>query len=198
MTIHRREFLGAGLALAGAGLAGCAGTGPDYSWTTVLDGTRIPVGWTALGQGNWSLVDGTLQGKGGKLGYLVSAESYTDFEVRAEFWADEDCNSGIFLRCQDRGKVGADNAYEVNIFDKRPDPKYGTGAIVDVAPVAPMPKAANRWNTYHIIALREQLTVVLNDRKTVDLRDYKFKRGPLALQSAGGTVRFRKLEIRAL
>jgi hypothetical protein len=28
----------------------------------------------------------------------------------------------------------------VNIWDTRPDPSYGTGAIVDVAKVDPMPK----------------------------------------------------------
>ena len=51
----------------------------------------------------------------------MSKDVYTDFEIRAEFWADETANSGIFIRCQDRNKVGSDNAYEVNIFDKRPD-----------------------------------------------------------------------------
>ena len=42
--------------------------------------------------------------------------------MRAEFWADPDCNSGIFMCCQDRSKITADNSYEVNVFDKRPDP----------------------------------------------------------------------------
>jgi phosphoribosylpyrophosphate synthetase len=38
----------------------------------------------------------------------------------------------------------------MNIFDTRPDPSYGTGAIVYFAEVNPMPKAANKWNTYEI------------------------------------------------
>ena len=67
------------------------------------------------------------------------------------------------MRCQDRRKVDAANSYEVNIFDKRPDPNYGTGAIVDVAKVAqPMPKAANRWNTYEVTAPGDRMVVVLN------------------------------------
>jgi hypothetical protein len=53
----------------------------------------------------------------------------------------------------------------VNIFDKRPDPTYGTGAIVDVAKVDPMPKAGGKWNTYEITAKGSQLTVVLNGRR---------------------------------
>ena len=64
---------------------------------------------------------------GGKdASYLVSKESYGDFQIRAEFWVDSDANSGIFIRAQNPEKIGADTSYEVNIFDKRPDPSYGT------------------------------------------------------------------------
>ena len=66
---------------------------------------------------------------GGKAAsYLVSKHSYSDFQIRAEFWVDSDANSGIFIRVTNPEKIGADSAYEVNIFDKRPDPAYGTGA----------------------------------------------------------------------
>ena len=205
VAIGRRQFLGTGLALSGAGmvlsgagLAGCANFGSGAGgWVTLVDGSSIP-GWAQLGKGNWSIVDGSLQGKNGDAGFLMSTASYTDFEIRAEFWADEDANSGLFIRCQDRAKVTADNSYEVNIFDKRPDPSYGTGAIVNIAKVAPMPKAANRWNTYEITAQGDRLVVVLNGQKTVDVRDAKHRAGPLALQSAGGTIRFRKVQIRTL
>lgn len=198
----RRSFLAA----TGGGVAwlaaGCAGMGMGSSWTTLVDGSKVPGaadGWTALGEGNWSLAEGTLQGQGGKMGYLVSKESYSDFEIRAEFWADATCNSGIFIRCQDRNKVGADNAYEVNIFDKRPDPTYGTAAIVDVAKVRqPGPLAADRWNSFEITAKGSRLVVVFNGEKTVDVENGKWKSGPVALQSAGGTIRFRKVMIRAI
>ncbi len=198
-TTNRRTFL-ATLA-AGVAASGCANMPGGAGWTTLVDGATMTnlSGFAELGAGNWSIADGALQGKGGKLGYLVTKDSYTDFEIRAEFWADEDCNSGLFMRCQDRSKVDAANAYEVNIFDKRPDPLYGTGAIVDVAKVAqPMPKAANRWNTYEVTAKGDRMVVVLNGIQTADARDRKFKSGPLALQSAGGIIRFRKVLIRAI
>ena len=41
--------------------------------------------------------------------------------------------------------VSTSNAYEVNIWDERPEQRYGTGAIVDIAAVDPMPKAGGRW-----------------------------------------------------
>jgi hypothetical protein len=194
----RRNFIGAGLAVAGSALAGCGGT--NYvgdGWQTVLNGNR-PAGWTELGEGNWTVADGTLQGNNGKAGYLVSKDSYTDFEMRVEFWANTDTNSGVFIRCQDRNKVGAANSYEVNIWDVRPEPKYGTGAIVDFAEVNPMPKAGNRWNVYEITARGDHLVVVLNGQKTVDIRNAKYKSGPFALQSAGGLIRFKRVDIRTL
>jgi hypothetical protein len=60
-------------------------------------------------------------------GFLVSKKSYTDFQIRAEFWADPAANSGIFIRCTDPQKISSKNSYEINIYDKRPDPDYGTG-----------------------------------------------------------------------
>ena len=198
--IDRRTFIAAGAAGLAGTLSACASMGDG--WATLVDGTRVPGvadGWTALGEGNWSVAEGTLQGKGGKMGYLVSKDSYIDFEIRAEFWADPDCNSGIFIRCQDRNKVGSDNAYEVNIFDKRPDPTYGTAAIVDVAKVRqPGPMAANRWNTFEITAKGDRMVVVFNGEKTVDTTNGKWKSGPVALQSAAGIIRFRKVQIRSL
>ena len=196
---NRRTFLAT--LSAGVAATGCASMSGGAGWTTLVDGATLTNlnGFTELGAGGWSIIDGVLQGKGGKLGYLVTKDSYTDFEIRAEFWADEDCNSGLFMRCQDRNKVSAENSYEVNIFDKRPDPTYGTGAIVDVAKVAqPMPKAANRWNTYEVTTRGDRMVVVLNGQQTADARDSKFKSGPLALQSAGGIIRFRKVQIRAI
>lgn len=181
----------------GSSLIGCASMAAP--WVTLVDGTQGGMaGWSQIGEGNWSLFEGALQGKNGKMGYLVSANSYADFDIKAEFWADEDANSGIFIRCQDPKKVGADNSYEVNIFDKRPDQSYATCAIVDFAKVAqPAPKAANRWNTFDISARGDRLVVVLNGQQTVDVRDSKYKSGPIALQSAAGTIRFRSVMIRA-
>lgn len=188
--------------MAMGGLAACAVPGAGAGWTTLVDGSRpepLAERWSELGEGHWRYADGALEGRDGKGGFLVSKQSYADFELRAEFWADETANSGLFLRAQDPAKISAESAYEVNIFDKRPDPTYGTAAIVGVAKVAqPGPKAAGQWNTFVITARGDHLTVVFNGQKTVDLTDGKHRSGPLALQSAAGTIRFRKVEIRAL
>ena len=108
-------------------------------------------------------------------GFLVTKNTYTDYQIRAEFWIDGDANSGIFIRCTDPEKVGSTTAYEVNIWDARPDPSYGTGAIVNVGKVDPMPQAAGKWNVYEITAKGSTFTVTLNGQKTVDgAQDAKF------------------------
>jgi hypothetical protein len=38
----------------------------------------------------------------------------------------------------------------------------------------------------------------MNGAVTVDVTDGKFADGPIALQSAGGTIKFRKLEIKPI
>ena len=169
----------------------------ETGWITLFDGKSLD-NWNQIGDANWKLVDGIVVADKGN-GFLVSKTSYTDFEIRAEFWVDEEANSGVFLRCSDPSKVTAQNAYEVNIYDKRPDPSYGTGAIVNVATVVPMPKAAGKWNTYDIIAKGTTFTVTLNGQRTVDgVQDSKHASGPIGLQYASGIVKFRKVQIKPL
>ena len=157
-------------------------------------------GWTAVGDANWRVEGGILTADRGAISFLVSRERYRDFALRALFWVSPDANSGIFLRCQDTSAITADNAYEVNIFDRRPDPTYGTGAIVNVAPVAaPMPQAGGRWNEMVIRASGDSFHVVLNGRTTVAAaRDSRHREGPIALQYGAGIVRFSRVELRPL
>ena len=168
----------------------------DAGWTTLFDGSSLD-NWNQIGNANWRLAEGVVQADKGN-GFLVSKNSYVDFQIRSEFWVDADANSGIFLRCADPQKVTSKTCYEVNIYDKRPEPSYGTGAIVDVAKVVPMPKAGGQWNIYEITAQGPHLIVTLNGTRTVDVLDHKLSRGPIALQYGAGVVKFRKVEIRPL
>jgi len=172
----------------------------DGGWITLVDSTKMG-DWDEVGKANWAMKDGALVADkldGKDASYLVSKNSYKDFQIKAEFWTDEEANSGIFLRCDDSKKIDSKICYEVNIFDKRPDPTYGTGAIVDVAKVDPMPKAAGKWNTYEITAQGPHLVVVLNGQKTADAQDAKHASGPVALQYGSGVVKFRKVQIKPL
>jgi hypothetical protein len=186
-------LLAAGLIAWHPGRAAAQGHG----WVILFDGQQLD-DWNAIGDANWQLIDGIVQAFQGN-GFLVSKKPYTDFELKAEFWVDSKANSGVFIRATDPQKVTATNAYEVNIFDERPDPTYGTGAIVNVAKVVPMPKAADKWNTYEIVAKGPKFTVTLNGQRTVDgAEDNKHASGHIALQYAAGFVKFRSVKIKPL
>jgi hypothetical protein len=197
--MKRLSVIMIGLFVAGFTADGCVQQSSRESnsgWITLLDGTSLDH-WNAIGKANWRLEEGAVQADKGS-GHLVSKNSYADFQIRAEFWVDADANSGIFLRCSDPQKPGTATCYEMNIYDKRPDPTYGTGAIVNYAKVSPMPKAGGRWNTFEITARAPQLTVILNGAKTAEVQDSKHARGPITLQYGAGVAKFRKLQIKPL
>lgn len=193
--------LGALIGAAALPLIDTASGQSDGGWVTLLDSSKMG-DWDRVGEANWEMKDGALSADKladpKVLAYLVTRDSYKDFQIKAEFWTDEAANSGIFIRCDTNKTIDSKVCYEVNIFDKRPDPSYGTGAIVDVAKVDPMPKAAGKWNTYEITAQGPHLVVTLNGEKTADVQDSKHASGPFALQYGSGVVKFRKVQIKKL
>ena len=174
----------------------------DEGWITLFDGTSASLNnWNRVGTANWRLEDGAVVANKGEKGggYLVSKNSYKDLMNRTEFWVSDDANSGIYIRCTDLKKISTATAYEVQIYDQRPDPSYGTGAIVGIAKVSPMPKAGGKCNTYEITVKGSQFTVTLNGIRTVDgVQDSKFASGPIALQYTAGVVKFPKVQIKEL
>lgn len=202
MTSPVLRRLTATAALATSLLAGCASvSSPAAGWNVLYDKGSNLNGWTLVGDANWRIQDEALQAdylRGPQPSYLVSKTTYADYQIRAEFWVDSQTNSGIFIRCQDPAKIGADNCYEVNIWDTRPDPTYGTGSIVDVAKVSPMPRAGGQWNVMEITAQGDSLTVKLNGVVTASARNSKLAKGHIALQYGSGVVKFRQVLIKPI
>ena len=188
------------LTLAAVQLIPEASAQTGEGWVVLLDDKNMG-DWNHVGETNWRLEDGavvadkrTSEGNA----YLVSKEPYADFELYVEFWASDDANSGIFIRCSDPESIGDRSCYEVNIFDQRPDPTYGTGGIVHYVEVDPMPKAGGQWNTYEITARGRQVEVVLNGEKTAELHNGLLSEGPFALQHGAGVIKFRKVALKPL
>lgn len=200
--MNRFSALAAALLVVAFAVTGCGHALYAEGWVTLFDGTEASLAnWDRLGGANWRIVDGSLQADKSTtktISNLVSKNSYKDFMIRAEFWVSEDANSGIYIRCTDPVKVSSATAYEVNIFDTRPDPSYATGAIVGVAMVKNMPKAGGRWNTFEIYAKGPEMTIVMNGAVTVHGSDSRFPSGRIALQYGQGVVKFRKVEIKPL
>jgi hypothetical protein len=170
-------------------------------WIALFDGKTLGDAWDRVGESNWRVEDGAIvadKRTSKDAAHLVSKNKYKDFQIYVEFWASDDANSGIFMRCQDPKVITDKSCYEANIFDQRKDPTYGTGAIVRFVEVNPMPKAGGKWNTYEITAKGRDVTVVLNGKETAKLRSEMFMEGPVTLQHGGGTIKFRKVAIKPL
>ena len=183
--------------LAALAIGGVANAQNADGFTDLIDGVSLS-GWNIIGSANWVIGNGIVEGNKPS-GFLVSTKSYKNFVIKAEFYAESNTNSGIFIRCQDPNKVSQSTCYEINIWDTRPEQAYATGAIVDVAKVDPVPKAGGRWNTMEIIANGSNFKVMMNGVVTVaNGQDSKYSEGPIALQSAGGVIKFRKLQIKPL
>ena len=189
------------------GFYGCA---PDSSepmaipeptdWVTLIDGTEGLDNFNRVGDANWTEEFSSIRAtEGNGASWLVTKDSYSDFVIRVEFWASDDSNSGIYMRCQNPEVITDRDCYEANIYDQRPDPSYGTGGIVHRAAVSePAPTVGDKWNVYRITAYGDRLIAELNNEITADVSDSELSEGPIGLQWAAGELRFRKVEIARL
>ena len=160
-----------------------------------------------VGDANWRVENNLIVADKGKSGFLVTKQSYKNMEIRAEFWAETDTNSGIFIRVTNPTVIAAASSYEVNIWDIRPEPKFGTGAIVDVSQVkTPITNlAGGKWNVMEIRANGPEIIVKLNGVETTRANDARFSEGPIALQfgpgvkgAVGGPIKWRSVQVRPL
>jgi hypothetical protein len=191
----------ASLAVALA-VAGCGHHLPSHGWVALIDGEKGMENWEITGTGNWRAADGAIQAdkrtdKASSI--LVSKKSFKNLELYAEVWADDDTNSGIYIRAMNPKQVSTSTgAYEVQIWDKNPNPAYSTGSLVNVASVKPVHKAAGRWNIFEVYARGPEITVKFNGDVTVVANDGRFPEGRIGLQFNGGPIKFRKLLVREL
>jgi hypothetical protein len=188
---------------ASATLAGCAMLPGDAGWQTLIDGGKGMENFTTVGGANWRAEADAIVAdrRPDALGthYLATRNSYQDFQLRAEFWVSEDANSGLYVRCSEVRPMTDRTCHEANIFDKRPDPSFATGAIVWLVQApSPVPQTGGRWNTMEVTAQGKNMTVILNGVKTAETNQARENGGVIGLQYAGGTVKFRKVQIRPL
>ena len=165
-------------------------------WTTLFNGKNLD-NWEKTGNANWRVVDGVIEADMPR-GFLLTKESYGDFDLRAEIWVNADSNGGVLFRITDPKDPGIENGYELNINDTRADQTGRTGSIVNVAKPLVKYDAGGKWTTIEITAKGPHLAARLNGTLTAEVDDTKYARGPVSLQAAGGLVRYRNVQIREI
>jgi hypothetical protein len=199
----KRAFAGiAGLLVIALTVFGCGHYLPTSGWIALIDGNAGMENWEILGTGNWRAADGAIQADSRTTkdaSILVSKKSFKDLELYVEFWAADDTNSGVYVRAPNPKVVNtASGAYEVQIWDRNPNPAYSTGSLVNVAAVNPIYKAGGRWNTFEIYVKGTEITVKLNGVVTASTQAAKTHDGRIGLQFNGGPIKFRKLLVREI
>jgi Domain of Unknown Function (DUF1080) len=205
-------FVCASLGLAGAltgtlGQAQAQGEGKDKGKAqeqfellpgmTMLANGKSLEPFEQAGTANWRIAEQAMAADYGQ-GFLVTKQSYADFQLHLEFWSDEGTNSGVFIRCADPEAPGAQSCYEINIFDDNPNRANATGSVVGVAAPLKVPQTELKWNILDIEAKGPRINVSVNNERTVSVRDTKHARGRIALQRNAGVIYFRNVQIRAL
>ena len=145
--MKRLSILAAGLLIGAAALQFSSVASGQDGWVTLLDTTKMG-DWTEVGKANWAMKDGALTADkldGKDLVLSRQQELLQGFPDQGRVLDRRGRQQRHLHPLRPVGdKIDAKICYEVNIFDKRPDPSYGTGAIVDVAKVDPMPKAGRQ------------------------------------------------------
>lgn len=182
--------------IAGFTMAPGARAQAGAGWTTLFNGKNLD-NWVVTGNANWKVVNGYIEADMPR-GFLLTKESYRDFELRADIWATPDSNGGVLFRITDAKDPGIQNGYELNVNDNRKDQTGRTGSIVNVAKPLVKVDSASRWMTIEIMARGNHMTAKLDGKLTAEADDAQYASGPVALQAAGGLVRYRNVQIREL
>jgi hypothetical protein len=186
----------------------------------VLSAQEQKEGWELLFNGNdlskfdvpagqekvWRVVNGVIRNEQAAPGAtLLTKEDFADFVLKAEFRAHPAVNSALMLR-QGRPQPAG---YELQIRDKlltdRTGGSYLTGSIVNVQNAPEGTKIIpGRWNSFEVALKGDNILVLYNGAKIIDVRDSRRNTGAIGLQSAhpedpaGAFVEFRNLKIKRL
>lgn len=167
----------------------------------------------------WSVRDGVLVCKGEPMGYLCTRNEYTSFRLAVEWrWAPggKPGNSGVLMRINgepralprsieaqlksgDAGdvygfhgmKISGDAARAVSVAGH----KLGGDLSGVKREVKGAEKTPGEWNRYDITLRGGELSVEINGRKVNEATGCEILSGKVGLQSEGGEVHFRLVEL---
>jgi len=194
--------------------------GKDLSgWSHFLVDPKVPANAV------WSVQGGVLVCKGEPLGYLYTNADYTSFRLTVEWrWAPgaaaklgRNPNSGVLMRVNgDPKPKGVPRGYEAQLQAGNAGDVYGfwgmplegaadrkreqkghelLGDMVGFRKIEGAEKPEGEWNTYEITLDGSSLAVLVNGKKVNEATGAMVIPGRIALQSEGGEIHFRRVEI---
>jgi hypothetical protein len=171
----------------------------------------------------WSVRDGVLVCKGEPLGFLQTTAEYTSFKLLVEWrWPEgaaarlgKTPNSGVLLRVSGEAKP-IPRAYEAQLQSGSAGDLYGfwglplegdlarrreskgnamLGDMVGFTKAEAAEKPEGEWNVYEILVDGPSIVVHVNGKKVNEARGAAVLAGRIGLQSEGGEIHFRRVEL---
>lgn len=182
---------------------------PKGGWVRLFNGKDLK-GWKNNGDEKWIVDHGTILGQStaNKYGYLTTAKSYRDFNLRLKFKGEAAGNSGVFTHAR---ITGIDPRHGPDIVGMQvevdPNPGMHTGGLYEsggrgwvARPREEAEKAlkTGAWNLLEISVQGNHIVTRLNGVQAVDYTDPapKFSDGVIGLQiHTGGGVKMRWKDI---
>jgi len=167
----------------------------------------------------WSVKDGLLVCKGEPLGYLFTKKEFKNFKLIVEWrWApgEEPGNSGVLLRIvgdavtflpkcveaqlQNGGAGDIWAFYGANVKGDKERMRIikdhkALGDFAGVGKIKAAEKKPGEWNTYEITFNGGDLTLLVNGEKVNEATGCDVVPGRIGLQSEGGEIHFRKVQL---
>jgi hypothetical protein len=171
----------------------------------------------------WSVRDGVLVCKGEPLGFLQTTGEHTSFKLLVEWrWPEgaaarlgKTPNSGVLLRVSGEPKA-IPRAYEAQLQSGSAGDLYGfwglplegeparrrearghamLGDMVGFTKADAAEKPEGEWNVYEIVVDGPSIVVHVNGKKVNEARGAAVLPGRIGLQSEGGEIHFRRIEL---
>lgn len=165
----------------------------------------------------WSVKDGILVCKGEPMGYLYTANEYKNFKLVVEWrWPEGQTpgNSGVLLRITGpnaplpkcvEGQLKYGSAGDIWAFKgfqcKGDEGRFRTaenpalGKFMGLSKIKDAEKKPGEWNKYEITLLGDKLTLVVNGETVNEATGCDEVAGTIGLQSEGGEIQFRTVEL---
>jgi hypothetical protein len=226
MTLCRAPLAAALVVLALAAPSPAASPVQLWNGKDLTNWTFFLVDPKAKMEDTWSVRDGAIVCKGEPLGTLVTKDSFTSFRLVVEWrWApgtvvtrEKAPNSGVLLRINGEMKQ-IPRSIEAQLRSGEAGDLYGfwgmkisgdparsrseakhavLGDMTGVRKSAAAENPVGDWNRYEIVLDKTKLEVSVNGKKVNEATVADVLAGPIGLQSEGGEIHFRKVELQPL
>ena len=164
----------------------------------------------------WSVQDGILVCRGQPMGYLCTKQEFQNFKLIVEWrWAPVKSPATAVCCCGSPGSPGLPKCVEAQLksgsagdiwafqgfqvqgdaarFQERDNPQLGK--FIGVGKMKGNEKAPGEWNKYEITLDGDKLTLAVNGEKVNEAHGCDLGAGKIGVQSEGGEIHFRSIEL---